>query len=177
MELFFDLRSPRIVFNADPNEPLPPNKVRIYPRKTTKDDYPPLTLNSFRSNYLHISRKNNYSFFPKREYYNLAKIYSQRKKAEKNIHINYKSIKKNIKVIFIYYGDFQEKEIDILINILVKENIDEIYEREIKILRKENGGKRIIARTKLLKEELVAAAWHPNRVQKWLDAGYEIDDM
>jgi len=28
----------------------------------------------------------------------------------------------------------------------------------------------------LIKEELVAKAWHPSRVEKWLEAGMDIDD-
>ena len=31
-------------------------------------------------------------------------------------------------------------------------------------------------RSALIKEELVANAWHPDRVQKWLDAGIDIED-
>jgi hypothetical protein len=32
-------------------------------------------------------------------------------------------------------------------------------------------------RTGLFHEELVAKAWHPTRVQAWLDAGVEIEDL
>jgi hypothetical protein len=32
-------------------------------------------------------------------------------------------------------------------------------------------------RTQKFKEELVAKAWHPKRVQVWVDAGMDIDDM
>ena len=31
-------------------------------------------------------------------------------------------------------------------------------------------------RTSIIKEELVSKSWHPDRVQKWLDAGMDIDD-
>ena len=31
-------------------------------------------------------------------------------------------------------------------------------------------------RSALIKEELVAKAWHPSRVEKWLEAGLDIDD-
>jgi len=31
-------------------------------------------------------------------------------------------------------------------------------------------------RSALIKEELVAKAWHPSRVEKWLEAGMDIDD-
>ena len=31
-------------------------------------------------------------------------------------------------------------------------------------------------RISIIKEELIAKAWHPDRVQKWLDAGMDIDD-
>jgi len=31
-------------------------------------------------------------------------------------------------------------------------------------------------RTSQFKEELVMRAWHPDRVQKWLDAGMDIED-
>ena len=31
-------------------------------------------------------------------------------------------------------------------------------------------------RTSIIKEELIAKAWHPDRVQKWLDSGMDIDD-
>jgi hypothetical protein len=32
-------------------------------------------------------------------------------------------------------------------------------------------------RMAIIKEELVAKAWHPSRVQVWVDAGMDIDDM
>lgn len=32
-------------------------------------------------------------------------------------------------------------------------------------------------RTGLIKEELIAATWHPDRVERWLTAGVAIDDM
>jgi hypothetical protein len=36
---------------------------------------------------------------------------------------------------------------------------------------------RIQERHKLLKEEIVAAAWHPRRVERWLDQGIEIEAL
>ena len=33
------------------------------------------------------------------------------------------------------------------------------------------------ARCGLYKEELIAAAWHPTRVAKWLDAGMEVEEL
>ena len=36
---------------------------------------------------------------------------------------------------------------------------------------------RTLARTKLFKEELMMTVWHPNRVQKWLEAGDDVYDM
>lgn len=35
---------------------------------------------------------------------------------------------------------------------------------------------RQLKRTKLLKEELMMKAWHPDRVSKWIEAGFEITD-
>ena len=32
-------------------------------------------------------------------------------------------------------------------------------------------------RMAIIKEELIAKAWHPKRVQVWVDAGMDIDDM
>ncbi len=36
---------------------------------------------------------------------------------------------------------------------------------------------RVVARTALFKEELIAAAWAPIRVQRWLEAGLEVEDL
>jgi hypothetical protein len=39
--------------------------------------------------------------------------------------------------------------------------------------REEQASKpRVQERTRLLKEELMMEAWHPDRVERWLDAGY-----
>lgn len=37
--------------------------------------------------------------------------------------------------------------------------------------------RRQLERCALLKEELMMAAWHPRRVERWLDAGIEVEDM
>ena len=36
--------------------------------------------------------------------------------------------------------------------------------------------RRAKARSAIIKEELVAKAWHPSRVERWLEAGIDIED-
>ena len=36
--------------------------------------------------------------------------------------------------------------------------------------------KRVNERIEIIKEELVAKAWHPSRVEKWLECGMDIED-
>jgi len=41
----------------------------------------------------------------------------------------------------------------------------------------EASKKRTQEKARILKEEIVMEAWHPDRVEKWLDAGVEIECM
>ena len=44
--------------------------------------------------------------------------------------------------------------------------------------REEQASKeRIQAKHRLLKEEIVMEAWHPRKVEKWIEAGVELEDM
>ena len=50
-------------------------------------------------------------------------------------------------------------------------NKDERMDKYIERWRTYQSERRVKQRTALLKEELIAAAWHPNRVAIWLEAG------
>lgn len=51
------------------------------------------------------------------------------------------------------------------------------YSNRIRIIQRafRNRGKRIQARTAIIKEELMAAVWTPKRVMRWLEDGMEMD--
>lgn len=52
------------------------------------------------------------------------------------------------------------------------------YNRRWREWREDHVSKpRVQERTRLLKEEMMAAAWHPDRVERWLDAGVEVEAM
>ena len=42
---------------------------------------------------------------------------------------------------------------------------------------KDRDSRRTIGRCMTIKEELMMACWHPNNVAKWLDNGYNVEDM
>jgi len=50
------------------------------------------------------------------------------------------------------------------------ESVKEYHEKICDFLTK----KRILERVSLVKEELIEKAWHPDRVCKWIEAGYDI---
>ena len=39
------------------------------------------------------------------------------------------------------------------------------------------GGFRQVHRTGLIKEELMTVMWHPDKVSKWLEAGFSVDEL
>ena len=67
---------------------------------------------------------------------------------------------------------------------IVKANPDKPWDYELLSSNKMNRftfplcvmKRRAKERSALIKEELVAKAWHPSRVEKWLEAGMDIDD-
>lgn len=52
------------------------------------------------------------------------------------------------------------------------------YNRRWREWREDQASKpRVQERTRVLKEELMMEAWHPDRVERWLEAGVELDCM
>ncbi len=49
-----------------------------------------------------------------------------------------------------------------------------LIKTELKIIHRK---RRIINRTKIIKEELMQVTWHPDKVQKWLDMGEKVFAM
>jgi hypothetical protein len=54
--------------------------------------------------------------------------------------------------------------------------IDEFHEQPLSIREKESRD-RSVARCNLIKEQLMIRCWSPARVERLLEAGYDIEDM
>ncbi len=92
-----------------------------------------------------------------------------------NLSINPAAIdllKANPNKIDWYYLSTNPAAIDLL-----KANPDKIDWSEFYKLRAFTlDYKRIKETNQQLNEEIIAAAYHPSRIQKWIDAGYDIED-
>jgi Leucine-rich repeat (LRR) protein len=79
-----------------------------------------------------------------------------------------------------YHNNKNISELDYLPHSITNLHNDSIPQNKyvfgyIESLRSRLEKERNINRTKALKEDLMAAAWHPDRVEKWLAVGYEMD--
>ena len=57
-----------------------------------------------------------------------------------------------------------------------KETIEDYNKRWHEWREEKASKKRIQERNGVMKEDLMMAAWHPNRMEKWLEAGYDPDE-